>query len=60
MRPVWAAVWTDGILFKEKEINEYVGLTGKRLVCAVPVGVPDEMPKTNPRRRGRIKWMGFD
>ncbi|HPJ95975.1 MAG TPA: nitroreductase family protein [Syntrophales bacterium] len=54
------AVWTDGILFKEQEINEYVGLEGKKLVCAVPVGVPDETPRTPPRRTDRIKWMGFD
>ncbi|MBN1548965.1 MAG: nitroreductase family protein [Syntrophaceae bacterium] len=54
------AVWTDGILFKEKEINEYVGLSGKKLVCAVPVGIPDEAPRTPPRRTDRIKWLGFD
>jgi len=54
------AVWTDGILFREKEINQYVGLEGKKLVCAVPIGVPDETPRTPPRREGRIKWMGFE
>ena len=54
------AVWTDGILFKEHEINEYVGLEGKTFVCAGPIGIPDEAPRTPPRRSDRIKWMGFD
>jgi nitroreductase len=54
------AVWTDGILYKEKEINKFVGFEGKKLVCAVPIGIPDEIPRTPPRRSDRIKWMGFD
>ncbi len=53
-------VWTDGILAREKEINAYVGVEGKKLVCAVPIGVPGEAPRTPPRREGRVKWVGFD
>jgi nitroreductase len=53
------AVWTDGILVKEAEINALMGIEGKKLVAVVPVGYPDEVPRTPPRREGRVQWVGF-
>jgi len=53
------AVWTDGILVKESEINALMGVEGRKLVAVVPVGYPDEVPRTPPRREGRIQWVGF-
>jgi nitroreductase len=53
------AVWTDGILIKEAEINALMGIEGKKLVAALPVGYPDEIPRVPPRREGRVQWVGF-
>lgn len=53
------AVWTDGILVKEAEINALLGIEGKKLVAALPVGYPDEIPRVPPRREGRAQWVGF-
>jgi len=53
------STWTDGILGKEKEINEALGIGDKKLLCVLPVGYPDETPKAPPRRDGRIEWIGF-
>jgi nitroreductase len=51
------AVWADAAVFyKEKEINELVGMEGRKLVCLIPVGYPAEEPKAPPRREGRIQW----
>jgi len=51
--------WTDGIMGKESSINEALGVTDKKLLCVVPVGYPDEIPRVPPRREGRIEWIGF-
>jgi nitroreductase len=51
--------WTDGIMGKEKEISEALGIKDKKLVCVLPMGYPAETPKVPPRRDGRIAWMGF-
>jgi nitroreductase len=54
------AVWADAAaFFKEKEINELMGMEGRRLVCLIPIGYPDEAPKAPPRREGRIQWFDF-
>ena len=53
------ATWTDGIMGKEKEINQALGITDKKLVCVLPIGYPDEVPKVPPRREDRVKWIGF-
>lgn len=53
------AVWTDGILVKEEEINALMGIEGKKLVAVVPLGIPDEVPKIPPRKEGRVQWIGF-
>jgi nitroreductase len=52
--------WTDGVVFaKEKEINDLLGIQGKKLVCVIPLGYPAEEPKKPPRREGAIQWIGF-
>ena len=53
------ATWTDGVLGREKEINELFGITDKKLSCVIPVGYPDETPRIPPRREGRVEWIGF-
>lgn len=54
------AVWADAaVFFKEKEINELLGMEGRKLVCLVPVGYPAESPKAPPRKEGRVTWDGF-
>jgi len=54
------AVWADAAVFyKEKEINELMGMEGRKLVCLIPIGYPDETPKAPPRREGRIQWIDF-
>ena len=53
------STWTDGIIGKEKEINEALGIEDKKLLCVLPVGYPAETPKAPPRRDGRIEWIGF-
>ncbi len=52
-------VWTDGFMDQEKEINALLGVEGMKLVCAVPLGYPDEAPRIPPRREGRVEWIGF-
>ncbi len=53
------ATWTDGILGKEKEINEALGIEDKKLLCVLPIGYPDEVPRVPRRREGKIEWIGF-
>lgn len=53
------AAWTDGILIKEAEISTLMGVEGRKLVAAIPVGYPDEIPRVPPRREGRVQWVGF-
>jgi len=52
------AVWADAAVFyKEKEINELMGMTGRKLLCLVPLGYPDEVPRAAPRQEGRVQWL---
>jgi nitroreductase len=53
------AVWTDAVLVREAQINALLGIEEKKLVCVVPVGYPDEIPRVPPRRGGRTQWVGF-
>ena len=53
------AVWTDGVLNKEGEINALLNIEGRKLVAVVPVGYPDETPRVPPRKEGRVQWVGF-
>lgn len=54
------AVWADAaVFFKEKEINALMGMEGRKLVCLIPLGYPDESPKAPPRREDRVQWLGF-
>lgn len=49
------AVWADSpALFKEKEINELMGMEGRKLICLIPIGYPAESPKAAPRKEGRV------
>ncbi len=54
------AVWADAaVFFKEKAINAFMGVEGRKLVCLIPVGYPDESPKAPPRREDRVQWIVF-
>jgi len=53
------ATWTDGVLRREKEINELFGITDKMLCCVLPLGYPDEASRVPQRREGRVEWIGF-
>jgi len=53
------AVWTDGAVSNEKRINEISGVADMKLVTVVPMGYPDQEPKTPPRRPDRVTWLGF-
>lgn len=53
------ASWTDAVLVKEPEINEVVEVHDLKLVSVVPVGYPDEVPRVPPRRKDRVRWIGF-
>jgi len=53
------AVWTDGVLAKENEINALMEIQDRKLVAVLPVGYPDEIPRVPPRREGRVEWIGF-
>lgn len=54
------AVWADAaVFFREKEINVLMGMEGRKLVCLIPVGYPDETPKAPPRREGRVRGSVF-
>ncbi|MCX5908066.1 MAG: nitroreductase family protein [Deltaproteobacteria bacterium] len=52
-------VWTDGFMAKEEEINALLGVEGKKLIAAIPLGYPDETPRVPPRREGQVQWAGF-
>ncbi len=54
------AVWADAAVFyREKEINALMGMEGRKLVCLIPIGYPDETPKAPPRREGRVQRPGI-
>jgi hypothetical protein len=44
---------------KELQINEALGVTDKKLVCVLPIGYPDEIPRVPPRRPDKVQWVGF-
>ena len=52
--------WMDGVVFaKEKEINDLLGIKGRKLVCTIPIGYPAEEPRVPPRHENKIEWIGF-
>jgi len=53
------AVWTDGPVIKEADINRLLGIKDKKLVAVIPIGYPDEVPRIPPRREGKVAWIGF-
>lgn len=51
------AVWADSpALFKETEINKFMGMEGRKLVTLIPIGYPAESPKAKSRKEGRVIW----
>lgn len=52
--------WMTGPKYVEAEINEMLGIKGKELVAAIPVGYPAQEPPVPPRKGDRIRWVGFD
>lgn len=52
------ATWTDGIMGKEAEINKALGVEDKKLLCVLPIGYPDEVPRVPPRKEGKVTWIG--
>ena len=50
--------WTDGIMGKEAEINKALGVEEKKLLCVLPIGYPDEVPRVPPRKEGKVTWLG--
>lgn len=53
------STWTDGIMGEEQRISEALGITGKKLLCVLPIGYPDGEQRVPPRQEGRIEWVGF-
>ena len=53
------STWTDGIMGEEERINQALGVSDKKLLCVLPIGYPDEVPRVPPRREGRVEWVGF-
>ncbi|MHB8127103.1 MAG: nitroreductase family protein [Desulfitobacteriaceae bacterium] len=52
------ACWMTGPLWVEDEILTYLGqLENARLVAAIPIGYPDQLPPVPPRKHETIHWM---
>jgi nitroreductase len=51
--------WTSIMHVREREINEMLGIEGRKLVCITPLGYPSGSPPPPPRREGRVIWVGF-
>lgn len=52
--------WMTGSVHLENEINEILGVEGKKLQALIPVGIPDTVPPSPKRKKGRIEWIGWD
>jgi nitroreductase len=52
--------WMTGSVYLEDEINEILGVEGKKLQAIIPVGIPDTVPPSPKRKKGRIEWIGWD
>jgi len=50
------ACWTSAAAIVEDKINGILGIDGKDLIAAVPIGYPDQSPPVPPRKRGKIEW----
>ncbi len=51
------ACWMTGPLPLEEEINELLGVQGKRLQALIPLGYSVSFPPAPQRRGGKIKWL---
>jgi len=51
--------WMTGPVHMEKEINEILGIEGKKLVAVITVGYPAKNPPVPPRRdcEKKVVWM---
>ena len=52
--------WMTGPVHLENDINNMLGVKGKKLQALIPVGVPDVTPPTPKRKEGRVEWIGWD
>ena len=48
--------WMTGQIWIEKEVVEFLGFPGWRLVGVTPIGYPDQTPPVPPRKDGAIVW----
>jgi len=52
------AQWAPSAMNRQEiEINALMGMEGRKLVCLIPLGYPDEAPNAPPRREGRVQWI---
>jgi hypothetical protein len=47
-----------GPLWVEDAVLEYLGCPGWALIGMTPVGWPDQVPPTPPRKHLAIEWLG--
>ena len=50
------ACWMTGPLWVEEAVLEYLGCPGWGLIGLTPVGWPDQVPPTPPRKHETIEW----
>jgi len=51
-----AACWTSAAALVEDNINSILGIEGKDLIAAIPIGYPDQSPPVPPRKGRGIGW----
>ena len=52
-----ATCWMTGQLWVEKEILQYLNISGYRLAGIIPIGYADQDPPVPPRKDENIIWM---
>lgn len=55
-----ATCWMTGPTFVEEQINQFLKISGKELVCLMPLGYPDQSPKAPPRKGDPIRWVDVE
>ena len=51
-----ATCWTSAAALVEDKINSILGIEGKDLIAAIPIGYPDQSPPVPPRKGEKIGW----
>ena len=51
--------WMTGILFVEKQLLDYLGKSGQRLLAITPIGFSAKEPPVPPRKDREVRWLGF-